>query len=376
MAEKSGFFNARETEEGTYDREYDAEQFAEYFANFVSNGVYANPANQLKVVLAPSKPFVVIVRKGKAYIDGYWYELTEDMEVTISANTKSYAIKDVICCTLDKTERKVSIVLKEDVITDYPANNNTQHDLVLSTILVQPNASKLNAEDITDKRPDKTYCGFVTGMIDQIDTTELFKQYDEAFKAWFNEMKDQLSTDAAGNLQTQIGLLSNLKTTVKDSVVNAINSLYGSIIGKTLKTLSDVKAVAKQGYYIDALVAVELDAKITEISGKSGKLIENQIDYQEYTLLGGKVKVISGSVIREGAGKNYIALFTAEQLKDYFGVTVNATRLSISTFNGDDASQAVQFYAPENWQGSIYQYFSAVVSGSIRINYRMVYVYE
>lgn len=120
----------------------------------------------------------------------------------------------------------------------------------------------------------------------------------------------------------------------------------------------------------------DLSNKLTELNGKSGKLIENQIDYQEYTLLGGKVKVISGSVIRKGAGKNYIALFTAEQLKDYFGVTVNTTRLSISTFNGDDASQAVQFYAPENWQGSIYQYFSAVVSGSIRINYRMVYVYE
>ena len=378
MAEKSGFFNARETEEGTYDREYDAEQFAEYFANFISNGVYANPANQLKVVFddSSSKPFVVIVRKGKAYIDGYWYELTEDMEITIPANTKPYAIKDVVCCTLDKTERKVSIVLKEDVTSDYPANNNTQYDLVLSTILVQPNASKLNAEDITDKRPDKTYCGFVTGMVDQIDTTELFKQYDDAFQTWFNEMKNQLSTDAAGNLQTQIGLLSNLKTIVKDSVVNAINSLYGSIIGKTLKTLSDVKAVAEHGYYIDALVAVELDGKITEISDKSGKLIENQIDYQEYTLLGGKVKVISGSVIKTGVGKNYIVLFSDEQLKSLFGVTVNTTRLSISTFNGDDASQAVQFYAPENWQGSIYQYFSAVVSGSIRINYRMVYVYE
>lgn len=119
-----------------------------------------------------------------------------------------------------------------------------------------------------------------------------------------------------------------------------------------------------------------LKKEFAELNGKSGKLIENQIDYQEYTLLGGKVKVISGSVIRKGAGKNYIALFTAEQLKDYFGVTVNTTRLSISTFNGDGASQAVQFYAPENWQGSIYQYFSAVVSGSIRINYRMVYVYE
>ena len=120
----------------------------------------------------------------------------------------------------------------------------------------------------------------------------------------------------------------------------------------------------------------DLANSLTELNGKSGKLIENKIDYQEYTLFGGKVRVISGSVLRTGAGKNYIALFAAEQLKDYFGVTVNTTRLSISTFNGDDASQAVQFYAPENWQGSIYQYFSAVVSGSIRINYRMVYVYE
>lgn len=263
MAEKSGFFNAREAEDGTYDREYDAEQFAEYFANFISNGVYANPANQLKVVFddSPSKPFVVIVRKGKAYIDGYWYELTEDMEITIPVNTKAYIVKDVIRCTLDKAERKVSIVLEEDVISDHPTNNNNRHDLILSTIIVQPNASKLNAEDITDKRPDKAYCGFVTGVIDQIDTTELFQQYDEAFQTWFNEMKGQLSTDAAGNLQTQIGLLSNLKTVVKDSIVNAINSLYDSIIGKTLKTLEEVSSNTEQGYYVDALVVDELNKK-------------------------------------------------------------------------------------------------------------------
>ena len=140
-------------------------------------------------------------------------------------------------------------------------NNNTRIDLVLSTIIVQPNASKLNAEDITDKRPDKTYCGFVTGVIDQIDTTELFQQYDETFQTWFNEMKDQLSTDAAGNLQTQIGLLSSLKTKVKDSVVNAINSLYDSTIGKTLKTLEEVKSNTEQGFFVDALAVAELNSK-------------------------------------------------------------------------------------------------------------------
>lgn len=279
MAEKSGFFNARETEDGTYDREYDAEQFAEYFANFISNGVYANPANQLKVVFddSPNKPFVVIVRKGKAYIDGYWYELTEDMEIAIPANTKAYIVKDVIRCTLDKAERKVSIVLEEDVTSDHPTNNNNRHDLILSTIIVQPNASKLNAKDITDKRPDKTYCGFVTGVIDQIDTTELFQQYDDAFQNWFNEMKDQLSTDAAGNLQIQIGnlqkqtgLLSNLKTTVKDSIVNAINSLYDSIIGKTLKTLEEVSSNTEQGYYVDALVIDELNSKLNILDKTNG----------------------------------------------------------------------------------------------------------
>lgn len=275
MAEKSGFFNAREAEDGTYDREYDAEQFAGYFANFISNGVYANPANQLKVVFndSPDKPFVVIVRKGKAYIDGYWYELTEDMEITIPVNTKAYIVKDVIRCILDKAERKISIVLEEDVTSDYPVNNKTRHDLVLSTIIVQPNASKLNAEDITDRRPDKTYCGFVTGVIDQIDTTELFQQYDDAFKIWFDEMKDQLSTDAAGNLQTQIGLLRNLKTIVKDSVVNAINSLYDSTIGKTLKTLDEVSSNSERGFYVDALVVAELNSKLPELVVASSSTI-------------------------------------------------------------------------------------------------------
>lgn len=120
----------------------------------------------------------------------------------------------------------------------------------------------------------------------------------------------------------------------------------------------------------------DLSNKLAELNGKTSEIIENQDDFQVYTLLGGKVKIISGSVVKEGAGKDYISLFTAEQLKNCFGVTVATTRLSISTFNGDDVSQPVQFYSPEVWQGSIYQYFNRAVSGSIRINYRMVYVYE
>lgn len=153
--------------------------------------------------------------------------------------------------------------------------------------------------------------------------------------------------------------------------LNATNQAVNESVdqAKVIDSLDDISANTQPGMVAGALA-------VAELNGKSGKLIENQDDYQVYTLLGGKVKVISGSVIRTGVGKDYIAVFSAEQLKSYFGVTVNTNRLSVSTFNGDDESQAVRFYEPENWQGSIYQYFSAVVSGSIRINYRMVYVYE
>lgn len=373
MAEKSGFFNAREMEDGTYDREYGAEQFAEYFANFVSNGVYANPANQLKVVFddLPNKPFVVIVRKGKAYIDGYWYELTEDMEITIPANTTPYVVKDVIRCTLDKAERKVSIVLEENVINDYPVNNKTRHDLVLSTIVVQPNASKLNAKDITDKRPDKTYCGFVTGVIDQIDTTELFQQYDDAFQEWFNEMKNQLSTDAAGNLQTQIGLMGNLKTKVKDSVVNAINSLYDNTIGKTLKTLDEVSSNTEQGYYVDALAVAELNRKF----------VFNRQNENEAGICTPYYIMIIGTRVLQGANSDYRQLFSASELLSKLKLydtsisNFDVKKCVITTNNGDANAADVRFYAPEWWgnNNAYYQYFYPKVSVMVRVNYCIHY---
>ena len=120
----------------------------------------------------------------------------------------------------------------------------------------------------------------------------------------------------------------------------------------------------------------ELIKTVAELNGKTGELIENQNEFQVYTLLGGKIKVVSGSTVISGTGRNYVSFLTVERLKSLFGESFNITRLSVTTYNGDDVSQPVQFYAPESWKGSIYQYFSAAVSGSIRINYRMVYVYE
>lgn len=239
MAEYSGFFNAKELDTGGYDREYDAEQFADYFSRFISNGVFGNPANNLQVVYLDNseKPFNVTIKKGSAFIEGYWYELTEDMEVEIPANTQATQAMYTICCTLDKQERKVYIRLRENVVSDLPERTENVFDLVLSRITVQSNASKLNASDIVDRRANNDYCGFVVGLVSQIDTTDLFNQYDSAFNEWFQKVKDQLTEDAAGNLQNQI---DGIKTDVETNKTG-IEILDSSFIETTSEMLSNTE---------------------------------------------------------------------------------------------------------------------------------------
>ena len=239
MAEYSGFFNAKELDTGGYDREYDAEQFADYFSRFISNGVFGNPANNLQIVYMDNseKPFNVTIKKGSAFIEGYWYELTEDMEVEIPANTQATQAMHTICCTLDKQERKVYIRLRENVVSDLPERTENVFDLVLSRITVQSNASKLNASDIVDRRANNDYCGFVVGLVSQIDTTDLFNQYDSAFNEWFQKVKDQLTEDAAGNLQNQI---DGIKTDVETNKTG-IKTLDNSFIETTSEVLSNTE---------------------------------------------------------------------------------------------------------------------------------------
>ncbi len=98
---------------------------------------------------------------------------------------------------------------------------------------------------------------------------------------------------------------------------------------------------------------------------------------QIYTMYGGRVKVVSGTkVIDAYRNIGYVRAFSGEELKALFGESFNATRLTVTTYNGDDVAQETHFYEPEIWKGEIFQYFyPASVEGKMRINYKMEYVY-
>lgn len=200
MAERYGFFNAVETSSGTYDRTYNAEDFASYFSKFISNGVFVNPTDGLKV--SAQSGLKVTVKKGSAFIDGYYYELTKDTTLTIQVNSSSYVQTDSVVIRLDKTNRKMSLEVKQNDTS--VSNTTTIKELQLATIKKGVGASSVSAANITDKRPYNDVCGFVTGVVQQISTSDLFSQFEEIFNNWFDTIKDRLGSDPATSLQNQI----------------------------------------------------------------------------------------------------------------------------------------------------------------------------
>ena len=236
MAQESGFFNAVQSG-GTYDRTYNAADFADYFSSFIGNGVFLNAnSDGLKVVAKTG--LTVTVKAGRAFIDGYYYHLTENMDVMLQANNTSSAVNRMIVCELNLTDRQITVKVRDGQQT--PINNGTIHELVLAVVNVGAGVSSISNSAISDMRPNKTYCGFVEAVVENVDFTSLYNQMQTSFNEWFDEVKDQLTTDVAGNLQAQIDTLeSQLNSQVsmlQGQIANVKTSFYrvGDIIMTTV----------------------------------------------------------------------------------------------------------------------------------------------
>ena len=222
--ETSGFFESEyDATSDTYDREYYASEFARYFALFIGNGVFANPVDQLKVV-ASTSGLKVIVKAGWAFINGYWYHNDADKELAFAVNSNTSNRIDSVRVRFNANTRKITALYFEndtDII-----RSDAFHDLKLAEVTVEPSASGVSNESITDTRGMSSVCGFVTGLINLTDTGDLFEQYDTIFNNWFSTVQSTLSGDVAGNLLNMIGTLANLKTTDKSNLVDAINEIH------------------------------------------------------------------------------------------------------------------------------------------------------
>lgn len=194
MAIKGMFFDAVESG-GVYDRTYSASDFSSYLHNIVGNGVFPNPSTNLQVY--PSSGMNIIVKAGEAWIEGHKILNTQDASFTISGSDALYARIDrvVVCCDYDG--RKMDIKVKKGTPAASPAapaltRNSSVYEMSLATINVRRAATEITAADIIDTRADSEVCGWAAGVIQQVDTSTLFNQYNAAYAAYFEDIQAQV----------------------------------------------------------------------------------------------------------------------------------------------------------------------------------------
>lgn len=216
MAISYGFFDARQSSGGTYDRVYTAEQMSKYFKGLISDGVLMNEGSALAV--SASSGMVIQVGTGRAFLDSRWMQNDTVLDLTVADAHAVLHRKDIVVAQLDYDNRLIDIMIKTGTAASTPSaptvtRSASYFELELAEISVPAGTTAITQTLITDKRADEDVCGYVTGLIEQIDTETFWTQLQDAFLAWFDEMKDQLDEDAAGHLQLEIdAILGDLAT--------------------------------------------------------------------------------------------------------------------------------------------------------------------
>lgn len=197
MSISSGFFESNIDESGEYDRVYYAHQFAHYFSQFISNGVFGNPTNQLQVMSADNHSMDILVNIGNAFIKGFWFYSSEIETLTLANASGVYPRWDAIVVGYSALNREIKLYVKQGNYAEEPtkptmSKTDDLYELCLGYVYVAENSTEVTDKTIVDTRPDENLCGFVTGMVQQLNTNELFRQYKTLFDSWFMQMKAEL----------------------------------------------------------------------------------------------------------------------------------------------------------------------------------------
>ena len=180
-----GFFNSLNG-----DRKYDADQMSEYFDGLVSNGVYENVGGALQVLA--SENMEVNVSTGRAIINSKWLKNDAVLTLNISQSHPTLDRYTAVVARLDIANRLMTISTKDGTPASEPLKPTMQNDslaveLCLAYILVKAAATSISQVYIEDMR-SSNLCGWVTGLIEQVDTSTLFLQYQTAYEEYYSNM--------------------------------------------------------------------------------------------------------------------------------------------------------------------------------------------
>lgn len=266
------FFNSK-----LGDRKYNAKHWADYFRPLFISGVFNGDLQ----VIANGKMSVTL-KTGYAWLDGYGYHNTEPLVIDLEAASGNLNRYDAIKIRLDHTKRTIYAYADKGGNATAPAKptntrNDTVFEITVAEVYIAAGTTVITQSMITDTRMDESKCGWVAGTVKEIDFTQIYAQFQSYFEetaeqqeaewnVWFEKIKTQLSGDVAGNLQNQIndeveerqqaveelnnkiGVLDNLKTSVKTNIVNAINTIYDIVKKISDNYVSGIRGASESSY--------------------------------------------------------------------------------------------------------------------------------
>lgn len=211
------------------DRKYNSTQLSSIFNGLINDGIFMS----IGTALAPavSTGMNVNVGVGRAWFNGTWLDNDAILQLSFDQSETILHRIDSIVLEFDSSDNVRANSIK--VVKGTPASNpvhptltdtSTKHSYRLADVRIDALVTSIAANKIT------SYVGtgsvpYVTGILDTVDVDALLVQWDAEwdvwvathtadFEDWFDAMKDQLTTDAAGNLQTQINVVNTTLDTL------------------------------------------------------------------------------------------------------------------------------------------------------------------
>lgn len=253
------------------DRTYEAEVFRKYFAKFLSNGVYYGHyknygENGMKVTA--NGGLGIKVNSGAGIIEGADFENEEAKTFTLERPTSGNRV-DRVVVKLDKTlaVRETQLYIKAGT-GETPATlqrDDNIYEICLAEVTVK-STSNIEANDIVDKRLDKTLCGIVNSLI-SVDGETLYQQFQSYIDTVTENLvrKDQENVTIIGTFQDKNGGTSknNFSDAFKTKLEGIEAEANKTIVENVLTSTSTTNALsAAQGKNLKALI----DAKQKSIT--------------------------------------------------------------------------------------------------------------
>lgn len=174
-------------------------------------------------MLAGNSGLSVKIRPGFGMINGRFAYDAEEEILTLEPAPSAYSRIDWIVLRCNYAERLCELAVKTGTAASSPSapallqpSSGDYYELGLAQIRISPNQTVLSQSSITDTRPNSAYCGYITQLIDHLDTSVFFGQLDQFYTEYVAKSDGYIS-----DLQNRGD--SNLKA-ITDSLKNFQNA--------------------------------------------------------------------------------------------------------------------------------------------------------